>query len=134
MKNKLLLLVIILFIGVQINGQTTKNEKPAYLIFDSKGELVDFSSLISDISNADICLFGELHNDPISHWLEIELIKEFNLAKNKQLIVGAEMWERDNQHLFINFMMKPCTLSHQNCGQIQNQTIYQFYNIVLKII
>lgn len=99
MKNKLLLLVIILFIGVQINGQTTKNEKPAYLIFDSKGELVDFSSLISDISNADICLFGELHNDPISHWLEIELIKEFNLAKNKQLIVGAEMWERDNQLL-----------------------------------
>ena len=99
MKNKLLLLVIILFIGVQINGQTTKNEKPAYLIFDSKGVLVEFSSLISDISNADICLFGELHNDPISHWLELELIKEFNLAKNKQLIVGAEMWERDNQLL-----------------------------------
>ena len=99
MKNKLLLLVIILFIGVQINGQTTKNEKPAYLVYDSKGVLVEFSSLISDISNADICLFGELHNDPISHWLELELIKEFNLAKNKQLIVGAEMWERDNQLL-----------------------------------
>lgn len=40
-------------------------------------------------------LFGEYHNNPISHWMQVELTKE--LDQNGPLTLGAEMFERDNQ-------------------------------------
>ena len=40
-------------------------------------------------------LFGEYHNNAISHWLELELTKD--LAAKKSVILGAEMLEADNQ-------------------------------------
>lgn len=106
MKNRIISIIIVLFIGVSLYGQTNLNDKSAYLIYNSNGVLVSYSQMVAEVLNADICLFGELHNDPIAHWLEKELVKSLYEAKNKQLIVGAEMWERDNQLLvdeaFIN--------------------------------
>lgn len=37
--------------------------------------------------------------DPISHWLQFELTKDLYKAKGKDLILGAEMFETDNQLL-----------------------------------
>ena len=41
-------------------------------------------------------MFGELHNNPIAHWLQLETTRE--LGKKKELILGAEMIEADNQN------------------------------------
>lgn len=40
-------------------------------------------------------LFGELHNNPIAHWLQYELTAD--LHNRRPLILGAEMIEADNQ-------------------------------------
>ena len=40
-------------------------------------------------------LFGEYHNNAISHWLELELTKD--IAEKKPVVLGAEMIEADNQ-------------------------------------
>ena len=40
-------------------------------------------------------LFGEYHNNSISHWLELELAKD--IADKKAIVLGAEMLEADNQ-------------------------------------
>jgi len=40
-------------------------------------------------------LFGELHNNPISHWLQYEVTSDLN--PNKPLILGAEMLEAESQ-------------------------------------
>ena len=40
-------------------------------------------------------LFGEYHNNPIAHWLEVKLTKD--LLGKRSLILGAEIFERDNQ-------------------------------------
>lgn len=53
--------------------------------------------MVKACTEADIVLFGELHNNPISHWLQLELTKELFAERNDDLIIGAEMFESDGQ-------------------------------------
>lgn len=72
-------------------------DKPAYLIYDSIGNKVTYAQMVEAMSKKEVCLFGEIHNDPISHWLEKNLIASFYAEKKNNFVVGAEMWETDNQ-------------------------------------
>lgn len=72
-----------------------KNDKPAYILYNSKGQKISFSKMIKDLKTKEVILFGEIHNNPIAHWLQIEVTKE--LGKSNNLILGAEMFEADNQ-------------------------------------
>lgn len=99
MKNKLFLLAFVLFLGNFLYGQSISNNKPAYIIYNANGVQVSYDSIVNGILYVDVCLFGELHNDPISHWMEKELVKSFYEIKKEKLVVGAEMWESDNQLL-----------------------------------
>lgn len=70
---------------------------PAYKFYNQKGKQVRFSKMVNDLSQYDIVLFGEHHNNSINHWLQLELTKALHAKKNGNLILGAEMFERDNQ-------------------------------------
>ena len=74
-----------------------KGDKPAYVIFDSKGKASNYDQLLNSAKNADIILFGELHDNPIGHWLQIELTKDLHQIKKNNLVLGAEMFEADDQ-------------------------------------
>ena len=88
-KNKLLFLL--LFISSTIIAQ-----KKAFVIFDSEGNKTTYQELFKQSKKADIVLFGELHDNPINHWLQLELTKDlFN--NSEKLVLGAEMMESDNQ-------------------------------------
>jgi uncharacterized iron-regulated protein len=57
--------------------------------------------MVNEVLKSNIILFGELHDNPISHWLQLELtVLAHNKLKDK-LVLGAEMFETDNQ-LIIN--------------------------------
>ncbi|MBI35500.1 MAG: iron-regulated protein [Flavobacteriales bacterium] len=80
-----------------------KNDKPAYIIYNSKGKKVSFFKMKKELKNKELIFFGEIHNNPIAHWLQLELTQE--LGKSKDLILGAEMFESDNQkglNLYLN--------------------------------
>lgn len=51
--------------------------------------------MISVLTARDIVLFGEFHNNPISHWLQLEVTRDCD--KTRDLTLGAEMFEQDNQ-------------------------------------
>lgn len=89
MKN-LLLLGILLF-----SFTTFSQDKPAYRIYDSKGKEVTYEKMVKVLIEQDIVLFGELHNSAIAHWLQLELTTD--LDKKRDLVLGAEMFEADNQ-------------------------------------
>ncbi len=72
------------------------SDLPSYVIYNSKGKPVDFKKLVKEASDADVVLFGELHNSPICHWLQLELTRSLYKEKKNQLIMGAEMFEADN--------------------------------------
>lgn len=70
--------------------------KRAYSIFSQEGESVGYKDVLDSISKTDVVLFGEFHNNPISHWLQYELVSD--MQKNSiNLIIGAEMFETDTQ-------------------------------------
>lgn len=71
-------------------------DKLAYQLFDKNGKKTSYKKLLKASGNTDIILFGEHHNNPISHWLQLALTKDIH-KKYKSVVMGAEMLERDNQ-------------------------------------
>lgn len=80
------------------------SDKPAYVLFDKTGKRTSYEALLKDAISADIVLFGELHNNPICHWLEKELAYDMFKSKGNQLILGAEMFETDNQIIINEYL------------------------------
>jgi uncharacterized iron-regulated protein len=70
-------------------------KKSAYKIYNAKGKKVSYQKMLKRLKKKDIILFGETHNNAISHWLQLELTKD--LHQSKKMILGAEMIEADNQ-------------------------------------
>lgn len=94
---------LIIFLFMMLTSM--KSDKPAYRIFDQNGKKSDYSDILKDAKEADIVFFGELHDNPICHWLEYELTADlYNLKKNN-LILGAEMFEADNQVLINEYLL-----------------------------
>jgi len=102
MKNKILLLVLVSFILLL----AAKSDKPAYRLFNTKGKVVEYADLLKEAKKADIIFFGEMHDNPICHWLELELTKDLYNEKKEKLILGAEMFEVDNQLLLKEYINK----------------------------
>ncbi|MCF8465069.1 MAG: ChaN family lipoprotein [Flavobacteriales bacterium] len=76
-----------------LNGAHAQDH--AFQLFDSNGKKVKYAKMIKHLDGAQIILFGEFHDNPISHWLQLEVTS--SLLKNNQLVLGAEMFEADNQ-------------------------------------
>lgn len=66
----------------------------AFRIFDSKGKQVSFQKMMTGVSGNQVVLFGEFHDNPISHWLELHVLMALNKqAAGSKLAVGFEMFE-----------------------------------------
>ena len=72
-------------------------QKPAYRIFTGEGKKADYHNMLRSALRADVVFFGELHDNPIAHWLELEITKDLFSEKGENLILAAEMFETDNQ-------------------------------------
>ncbi|HAS40119.1 MAG TPA: iron-regulated protein [Microscillaceae bacterium] len=86
--------------------------KQAYQLFDKAGKKTTYEKMLADLQNADVVLFGELHNNPISHWLQLEVTKDLHKTKKQNLLLGAEMFEADNQVVLSEYLQK--TISRKN--------------------
>jgi uncharacterized iron-regulated protein len=93
MKQTLLALSLI----ISINA--VAQDKPAYKVLTAEGKKAGYGDIIKAASKSDIIFFGELHDNPIAHWLELEITKDLFSEKGKNLILAAEMFETDNQLL-----------------------------------
>jgi len=80
---------------------TLHSDKPAYLLYNKNGKQVEYHKILQKLQQADVILFGEYHNNPISHWLQLQVTKDLFTEKKGKLILGGEMFESDNQ-LIIN--------------------------------
>ena len=96
--NKYLLSVLFFFITTMIFAQ----QKPAYVLYNAKGRKVSYKKMIRKLVEKELVLFGEFHNNPISHWLELSVSKD--LAEKKELVFGAEMFEADNQQALNDYL------------------------------
>ncbi|HUX53074.1 MAG TPA: ChaN family lipoprotein [Williamwhitmania sp.] len=69
----------------------------AYRIFTSDGVEVPFSKVMEAAYNSDVLFFGEQHNNPVVHWLELQAEMALQQHFSDSLVLGAEMFEADNQ-------------------------------------
>lgn len=102
MKNKLILGIAVLCFLLIL--QSFKAAKPAYLVYTASGKATDYDSIIAATKNADFVFFGELHNNPICHWLELCIAKDLYKFKSQNLILAAEMFESDNQLMLNEYL------------------------------
>lgn len=75
----------------------------AYQIFTKEGKKVSFEKMVKQLSEQQVILFGEYHNNPISHWLQLELLQALH-QKKMPIKIGAEMFERDEQEALNKYM------------------------------
>jgi uncharacterized iron-regulated protein len=98
MKN---MLIPVLMAGISLAFVT---DKPAYRIYNQKGNHIPYSKMVRHLEDADIIFFGELHDNPIAHWLQRELTGDLYAMGEKELVLGAEMFESDNQLLLDEYL------------------------------
>ncbi len=93
----LLFMVMLLF-----SATAFSQPKPAYNLFTASGKKVNYGRMLRTVEKGDMLLFGELHNNPIAHWLQFEVTKD--LHQRRKLILGAEMFEADNQQALTDYV------------------------------
>lgn len=72
-------------------------EKKAYAVFDGAGQKTDYGQMLRTLGKKNVVFVGEIHNCPIAHWIEYEIIKDLYTLHGAELLIGAEMFERDDQ-------------------------------------
>lgn len=102
MRKCLLIAVLFLF-----NVTAMAQQKPAYILYNAKGKKVGYEKMMKELVKKDIVLIGEFHNNPISHWLQLEITKDAKQHRN--LVLGAEMFEQDNQAALDNYLQGKIT-------------------------
>lgn len=93
--NKFLVTLLCFALSLGKATQLFAQQKSPYTLFDANGKKVSYAKMIRKLKEQDIVLFGEYHNNAIAHWLQLAVTKD--LHAERQLVLGAEMFEADNQ-------------------------------------
>jgi uncharacterized iron-regulated protein len=85
----------LLFVFILSSCLLVAQEKSPYALFTKSGQQTTYAKLLDAAAKSEVVLFGEYHDNSVVHWLELELAKD--LAAKAPLVLGAEMFEADNQ-------------------------------------
>jgi uncharacterized iron-regulated protein len=86
---------LLFFMSLFVITKAIAQDRPAYVLYNSQGKKITYNKMLKELASRDVVLFGEYHNNPIVHWLQLIVTKD--LHQKRPLILGAEMFERDNQ-------------------------------------
>lgn len=94
------------------NSETLTSYNKPYLIYKSDGTLSSYEEMLNETSQASFVFFGELHDNPMSHWLQLQLTKAYFKTKGSNLVLGAEMFEADDQLILNEYL--DSVITHSN--------------------
>ena len=64
---------------------------------------ISMLDLLYNLTSADVIIVGEEHNDPVAHFIELEIVK--GIARLRGAVaVSMEMFERDVQHIVDEYL------------------------------
>jgi len=84
-------------IFIVVSNLLSAQDLKTYQFYSQKGKKVNYNQMINELKNYDVVLFGEHHNNSTNHWLQIQVAKDLHELVKNRLILGAEMFERDQQ-------------------------------------
>lgn len=90
------------------NEQTQINEEH-YRIYRADGTPASLTELIAASKAATVTFVGEFHDDPVAHFLEVEILRE---TWDKNLSLSLEMFETDVQYVLDEYLAGMISESH----------------------
>ncbi len=92
-------------------GTPAKNIQ-AYQIFDAQGKKVSYAQFLAAVTaklqksapQPAVILFGELHDNPMVHWLQYQTTTDL-FRVTPYMVLGAEMFETDQQAALNEYLM-----------------------------
>lgn len=101
--KKLLLLGTFICLAFSVTAQG----KSPYTLYTKKGKKVSYKKMQRTLAKKDIVFFGEMHNNAIAHWLQLAFTKDCD--QTRDLVLGAEMFEQDNQEALDRYLQGKIT-------------------------
>jgi len=98
-KLKLLFGLLGLLFSSLIYGQI---ELKVYQFYNSEGKQLSYADAVDQLAIGDIALLGELHDHAMVHWIQKRIIAD--LHAKRQLVLGGEFFERDNQIIIDEYL------------------------------
>lgn len=98
--NKMRRFIVVLLLSSLMMSSIAQEK--SFQIYNGTGKKSSYKKMSQSLLAQDIVFFGELHDNPIAHWLELELLKTFLLSK--EVTLGAEMLEANDQEFLEQFI------------------------------
>lgn len=87
----------------RMQRKAIQDSPTAYALFNAEGEPQSWGQIMDAVATTDVVCFGELHDDAIMHWLQVEMVRDL-LDRGLQPVLGAEMLEADDQLILDEFL------------------------------
>lgn len=100
MHRLITLFTILISISSFSYGQKVKG----YEIYDSNGKKVRYEKMIKSLQTGEFVFFGEYHDNPISHWLQYEVLDDLHENHGGNVVLAFEMFEQDQQGLLDDYV------------------------------
>ena len=96
-----------------VHGQDTGEphrpvEGEDFRVYDIGGQSSSFAAVLNALSDADVVLVGEEHDDVVGHRFEAELLgaayRRLQAEDGRDVILSLEMFERDVQYILAEYL------------------------------
>ena len=91
MLKKITLYCCFTFLSISAYSQSK-----LYQIFTKDGQLIEEKAFYQTLNEKEVIFFGELHNNSVAHWLQLQILKSLKSNEN-EIILAGEFFERDDQ-------------------------------------
>jgi len=91
MKRLYFVLALLMSLNTLANGE--------YVLYDAKGKEISMEKMFKEAQQKSWIFFGEFHNSSTIHRIQFLLTKHLHKIHGDKLMVGAEMFESDNQDI-----------------------------------
>lgn len=119
------LLLSLTFASQGIAQRTKAMETPIpYQFFDANGKPATWQQVMRAASEADFICFGELHNQSMAHWLQLQMAKALYTSKKDKLTLAYEMLEADVQADFDRFAAAVAKDEKQDPEQVKKLRLW----------
>jgi uncharacterized iron-regulated protein len=72
--------------------------------YNGKYKNTQYKKILKAAAQADVILFGELHNNSMAHWMQWVLVRDLFVIKKSRLVLGSEIFETDQQAALDSFL------------------------------
>lgn len=95
-------LFIVACLVLQFASVAAQSDQP-FIWYNGKYKQATYRQVLNAAAQADVVLFGELHNNSIAHWMQWVLVRDLYSIKKNKLVLGSEIFETDQQAALDSF-------------------------------